>query len=341
VKPTAAVLGAGSWGTALANLLAKNGLPVRLWARRPELAETINRRRENPTYLPGIRLHPALEATGTLARAVGEAAVVVLATPSQAARGILTAAAPALRSDALLVNAAKGIEAGTLYTMSEVVADVLPASVAGRACTLSGPSFAREVAEERPTAVVVASRSAEAATTAQRLFQTDYLRVYTNDDVRGVELGGALKNVVAIAAGLAVGLGLGHNALAALITRGLAEMTRLGTALGARAITFAGLAGVGDLIATSCSRLSRNFRLGVALGQGTDLGSALAELGQVAEGVPTTRAVRDLARRHAVEMPVTEALYGALYEGASVPETVRALMMRPARDECEEQPGLR
>src|SRR5690606_24838180 len=260
-----AVIGAGSWGTTLANLLAKKGHRVRLWAYEEDVAGAITATRENPRYLPGIPLHPGLAATHRLEEAVAEAEVVVSVTPSQHVRRVMAEAAPAIRPDALVVSASKGIEVSTLQTMAEVLEAVLPAPLAERACCLSGPSFALEVAREQPTAVTVASRDEAAAREAQSLFQTEYFRVYTNRDVRGVELAGALKNVIALAAGMAAGLGLGHNALAALITRGLAEMTRLGRALGAEDSTFAGLAGMGDLILTCTGELSRNRTVGLEL----------------------------------------------------------------------------
>ncbi len=341
------ILGAGSWGTALTVLLQR--VPeVRLWSRDAEHAGRVEKARRNEQYLPELALARNVVVTCDIQAALTDADCVVLAIPSEGYREVARLAAPFIPPTALLVNASKGMEPGTAKRLSEALAEEIaqqsPAGVGNvmsRVAALSGPNLAVEVARGVPTASVAASSSPETARLCQELWMGPTFRVYRSLDLIGVELAGAMKNIYAIGAGVCEGVGFGDNSRAALLTRGLAEMTRLGVALGAQRATFHGLAGVGDLIATSCSRLSRNFRLGVALGQGTDLGSALAELGQVAEGVPTTRAVRDLARRHAVEMPVTEALYGALYEGASVPETVRALMMRPARDECEEQPGLR
>jgi glycerol-3-phosphate dehydrogenase (NAD(P)+) len=328
-----AVLGAGSWGTTLANLLAKKGHPVRIWAYEPEVAEAINAHHENTGYLKGISLDPRLEATGDLALALRDAEVIVSVSPSQHVRRVLADAVPAIRTDALVVSASKGIETSTLKTMAEVLDDVLPPGVAARACFLSGPSFALEVAREQPTAVAVASRSGDAARRAQLLFQTEYFRVYTNPDVRGVELGGALKNVIALAAGMAVGLGLGHNALAALITRGLAEITRLGIALGASPLTFAGLAGMGDLILTCTGELSRNRSVGIALGQGRSLESILGEMKMVAEGVETARAAFDLANRTGIEMPIVAEVHAVLFQGRHPREAVENLMLREPKAE--------
>lgn len=248
MNETVAVVGAGSWGTTLANLLAKKGYAVRLWSYEPEVAEAIAATRENPVYLEGIALEPRLEASASLADVARDAGVVVSVSPAQHVRRVMGEAGGAMRPDALVVSASKGIETRTLQTMAEVLEDVLPSGAAARACFLSGPSFAWEVAREQPTAVAMASHSYEARRRAQELFQTSYFRVYTNADVTGVELGGALKNVIALATGVASGLGLGNNARAALITRGLAEMARVGVALGANPLTFAGLAGMGDLI---------------------------------------------------------------------------------------------
>ncbi|HEX7120442.1 MAG TPA: NAD(P)H-dependent glycerol-3-phosphate dehydrogenase [Longimicrobiales bacterium] len=326
------VLGAGSWGTTLANLLAKKGRPVTLWAHSADVANAIEAKRENPTYLPGIALDARLQATNDMAAAVAGAGVVVSVSPSQYVREVLSGAAPHLAPDALLVSASKGIETSTLRTMAEVIRDVAP-SVASRACYLSGPSFALEVAQEQPTAVTVASEDPEAALRAQELFQTDYFRVYTTDDVRGVELGGALKNVIALAAGMVAGLGLGHNTMAALITRGLAEISRLGIALGASPLTFAGLAGMGDLILTCTGGLSRNRRVGMLLGQGRRLNDILAEMRMVAEGVETARAAHALAARVGVEMPILEEVHAVLFEGRHPRDAVDQLMMREPKAE--------
>ncbi|MGH7483680.1 MAG: NAD(P)H-dependent glycerol-3-phosphate dehydrogenase [Longimicrobiales bacterium] len=328
-----AVIGAGAWGTALADLLVRNGHDVTIWAYEAPVVDEINDDHENRSYLPGCPLAPELSATGSLAEAVSGAAAVVSVSPSQHVRRVMEQASPSLSEDALVISASKGIETSTRETMAEVLGDVLPAAVAARACFLSGPSFAKEVAAARPTAVVVASESREAALEAQSLFQSDRFRVYTNRDVMGVELGGALKNVMALAAGMTVGLGLGHNALAALITRGLAEMTRLGEALGADARTFAGLAGMGDLILTCTGDLSRNRRVGVRLGSGETLDEILGGMQEVAEGVETTRAAHALAADTGVEMPIVAEVHAVLTEGRHPREAVENLMMRDPKPE--------
>lgn len=333
MNETIAVLGAGSWGTTLANLLAKKGYAVRIWAFEAEVAAAINERRENLTYLRGIELDARLTAGTAVKEVVSGADVVVSVTPSQHVRRIMAEAARWIGADTLVVSASKGIETTSLKTMAEVLAEVLPGTVSAPACFLSGPSFAFEVAREQPTAVAVASRSEEAALRTQQLFQTDYFRVYTNADVPGVELGGALKNVIALAAGMAVGLELGHNALAALITRGLAEITRLGVALGANPLTFAGLAGMGDLILTCTGELSRNRRVGVELGRGRSLAEILGGMKTVAEGVETTRAAHALAARHEVEMPIVAEVHSVLFEGADPRSIVDRLMMREPKAE--------
>lgn len=328
----AAVIGAGSWGTALANLLAKKGIETVLWSFEPDVAEAVEREHRNPRYLSEIALDPRLRATHDLAEAARGADVVLSVSPSHVVRSVMRQVAPHIAAGALLVSASKGIETDTLMTMDGVLGDVLPGSEP-RSAYLSGPSFALEVARERPTAVTVAAHEADAGVEAQELFQTDYLRVYTSDDVRGVELGGALKNVIAIAAGVVDGLGLGYNTQAALITRGLAEMTRLGVALGADPLTFSGLAGMGDLILTCTGALSRNRAVGVELGRGRQIDEILAEMTMVAEGVKTTRAARDLARSAGVEMPIVAEMYAILYEGRGAREAVESLMLRSPKAE--------
>ncbi|HUE97114.1 MAG TPA: NAD(P)H-dependent glycerol-3-phosphate dehydrogenase [Longimicrobiaceae bacterium] len=330
-----AVIGAGSWGTALANLLAKKGVETIVWSYEPEVAEGIEREHRNPIYLSEAPLDPRLRATATIGEAVRGASVVVSVSPSHTVRGVMKQAAPLLEGDVLVVSASKGIEEDSLETMDGVLGEVLPAAAARRTAFLSGPSFALEVAQEQPTAVTMASRSHEAAEAAQALFQTDYFRVYTTEDVTGVELGGSVKNVMAIAAGAVAGLGLGHNTMAALITRGLAEMTRLGTTLGANPLTFAGLAGMGDLILTCTGGLSRNRSVGIGLGQGRTLEEILAEMKMVAEGVRTTRSTRDLARRVGVEMPIVEEVYAILFEDRPARLAVENLMLREPKAERE------
>jgi glycerol-3-phosphate dehydrogenase (NAD(P)+) len=327
-----AVIGAGSWGTALANLLAKKGVETVLWAWEREAAEGVEREHRNPLYLSEIELDPRLRATSDLAAAAGAADVVVSVSPSHVVRAVMGRAAQHLREGVLVVSASKGIETDTLRTMDAVLAEVIPGAES-RLTFLSGPSFALEVAREHPTAVTVAAHDPGAAREAQELFQTDYFRVYTNADVAGVELGGALKNVIAIAAGVVDGLGFGSNTSAALITRGLAEMTRLGAALGADPLTFSGLAGMGDLILTCTGALSRNRAVGVALGEGRSIEEILSEMTMVAEGVKTARAARDLSRRAGVEMPIVEEMYSILYEGRSAREAVESLMLRAPKAE--------
>ncbi len=328
-----AVVGAGSWGTTLANLLAKKGHDVRLWSFETDVTLAINERRENSVYLAGVSLDDRLEASSDLAATVLGASVVVSVSPSQHVRQVMGQAAGALDDARLVVSASKGIETRSLQTMDEVLQDVLPARLRGKLCFLSGPSFAAEVSREQPTAVTVASRSSDTARRAQELFQTDYFRVYTSHDVTGVELGGALKNVMALAAGMAAGLGLGHNTRAALITRGLAEMSRLGIVLGANPLTFAGLAGMGDLILTCTGELSRNRTVGFALGQGRSLEDVLGEMRMVAEGVETSRAARALAEREGIEMPIVAEVYAVLFEGRSPSTAVRNLMLREPKPE--------
>lgn len=329
-----AVVGAGSWGTAVAALAATNA-PVVLWARRPELAATITERHENPAYLPGVALPAPLRATADLASAVEGADVVVMGVPSHGFRAVLLEAAPSVDDGAIALSLSKGVEQGTLLRMTEVIADVLPGVPRDRIGVLTGPNLAKEVAAGQPAASVVAIADTRAAETAQQLFMTPTFRVYTNPDVIGCEIAGALKNVVAIGVGIAHGLGYGDNAKAALITRGLAELARLGVALGGDPLTFAGLAGMGDLIATCSSPQSRNRSVGVALGEGRTLDEIVAEMNMVAEGVKSTAAVLELASRAGVEMPVAEFVGRVLYDGANPADHVAALMGRAAKAELQ------
>ena len=329
------VLGAGSWGTALAALLAANGHKVRIWAREERLVKALRTAHENTRYLPGIVLRPNILPTFDRADAVTESAVVVFAVPSGALRQVAEEFAPYIGPEVLLLSASKGLEDHTGLRMSQVLAAILPNAEA-RTVVLSGPNLAVEMARGVPTASVAASAHAEAAATVQQLFtyqSPPTFRVYTSEDVIGVELGGAIKNVIAICAGVCDGLGFGDNAKAALMTRGLSEAVRLGRAQGAEEATFLGLSGVGDLIATGASSLSRNYRVGKALGQGRSLFDTLAELGQVAEGVPTTRALCELAVRSHVEMPLCSALNAVLFENRSAPEMIQELMLRPPKPE--------
>jgi glycerol-3-phosphate dehydrogenase (NAD(P)+) len=324
-----AVVGAGSWGTALAAHLARSTHAVRLWARDAGQAREIADRHVNSRYLPGIAL-PALFATSDLVEALKDAEIAIVAVPSEFCREVFRALRPRLGAGTTLVSATKGLELGTLRRMSEVAAEEAP----GRpVAVLSGPSFALEVAQGQPTTVVVASGTLAVAEAVQRAVSTRSFRAYSSDDVIGVELGGALKNVIAIAAGIVDGLGYGHNTVAALITRGLAEMSRLAVALGARPDTLSGLAGLGDLVLTCTGALSRNRRLGHALGAGHSVGEALAELHMVAEGVRTTQAACALAERAGVEMPIAQQMRAVLYEGKPPREGVEELMLRTLKRE--------
>jgi len=329
----AAVIGAGSWGTTLALLLHRNGHRVALWSFENAVVDEIRAQGRNGTYLPDVQLPPDFEATTELDRALEGAELVVSVSPSQHVRAVMEGAGPLLEDGVTLVSASKGIEIASLRTMDQVLAEVLPASAMERFSVISGPSFALEVAREQPTAVVVASASRETRLWVQRLFSSRTFRVYTNPDVMGVELGGALKNVIALAAGVAAGLGAGHNTLAALITRGLAEIRRLGVAMGAEATTFSGLAGMGDLVLTCTGELSRNRTVGYRLGRGESLDDILGEMTAVAEGVRTAPAVHALAKRHGVEMPIATQVCEIL-EGRKEPAAaVQELMTRDPKPE--------
>jgi glycerol-3-phosphate dehydrogenase (NAD(P)+) len=328
-----AVIGAGAFGTALAKVLADQRLQVKLWARRPDLADAIQTTRENARYLPGQTLPPTLACTSDLAQSLAGAELVVFVVPSHATREVLVEARPAIPAGAFVCNATKGIENDTLMLMSEVTVDVLGRDVAPRLTCFSGPSFAKELAAGVPTAVTVAGESAEAAAAVSRLFASANLRMYYTQDVAGVEVGGALKNVIAIAAGALDGLGMGLNTRAALITRGLAEITRLAVAKGADPLTLAGLAGMGDLVLTCTGALSRNRTVGVELGKGKKLGDILASLGHVAEGVKTTKSAHDLGKKLGVELPITDAVYRVIYEDKPAYEAVFELMTRPLKHE--------
>ena len=328
-----AVIGAGAWGTALSIVLGRKGSHnVRLWAYEPDLCESINALRHNNLFLPGERIPTPVLATNDLAEALHKAEIVVSVMPSHHTRHLFGAMKEHLQPEMLFVSATKGIENDSLLRMTEVIAASVPFPV--RIGALSGPSFAKEVAQGHPTAVTIASRDVELAQTVQREFSDPGFRLYTNDDVVGVELGGALKNIVAIAAGVLDGLALGHNSVAALITRGLAEITRLAVACGGRQETMAGLSGLGDLVLTCTGGLSRNRSVGVALGQGQKLDAIIAGMhGMVAEGVLTTNAAIGLARKMRVEMPITEQMHAILQEGKSPRDAIRELMSRPSTSE--------
>ncbi len=327
-----AVLGAGAWGAALADRLARNGHQVRIWAYEPEVADSINSSHTN-RFLNGISLAPSLTASTDIREVVAGSAFVVLVAPSHVTRAVAEAAQPHLSRDAVIVVASKGIEQHSLARMSQVAEDVFDRT---GAVALSGPTFAVEVARGQPSAIVAACVDRGPAEQVQQLFHGPAFRVYTQHDVVGVELGGAVKNVMALATGIAEGLELGFNARAALITRGLAEMTRLGIALGADSATFAGLAGVGDLVLTCTGQLSRNRALGVEIGRGKTLDEALAGRETVAEGVITTRSAKALAERVGVTMPIVDAAFSVLFDGQSARDAIVDLMNRDPRPERDE-----
>jgi glycerol-3-phosphate dehydrogenase (NAD(P)+) len=332
-----AVVGAGSWGTALADLLGRKGYAVDLWVFEPEVREMIALRRENPVFLPGVALSHNLRPSGDLAGVVAGKDLVVVVVPSHVMRVTAAGMAASLAPETRIVSASKGIEEQTQLTMSGVLQQTLPGIDARRLAVLSGPSFAREVARGVPTVVTVASRDAATAQFVQRVFATPSFRVYTGRDLIGVELGGAVKNVVAIAAGIVDGLGLGLNTRAALITRGQTEIRRLGLRLGANPRTFTGLAGMGDLILTCTGDISRNHSVGRQLGEGRRLAEILSGMSMVAEGVKNARAVHDLARRLGVEMPICHAVFRILYEDLSADEALRRLMTRDLKEELDER----
>lgn len=328
----AAVLGAGSWGTTFAMVLCDAGTEAVLWARRPEVAAAINAERENPDYLPGIRLPETLRATTDPGEALHGADFVVLAVPSQTLRANLAAWRPYLPPTGVYVSLIKGIELGSCKRMSEVVQDVLGVAEE-RIAVVSGPNLAREIAERQPAASVVSCRDEETARRLQRACHTAYFRPYTNPDVIGCELGGAVKNVIALAVGMAIGMGFGDNAKATLLTRGLAETARLGAALGADQLTLSGLAGLGDLVATCSSPLSRNRTFGENLGRGMTLDQVVAVTKQTAEGVNSSESILELAHRHEVEMPITEVVSAVMHKGLPPREAVGLLMSRSAKPE--------
>ena len=328
-----AIIGAGSYGTALALVAARSGHPVKLWAHDPEVAKILKTNRENQVYVPGFALPENIAPTHELNEALRDAELVITAIPSHVCREVYTNMLPFLRAEMIFVSATKGIEVHTQMRMEEVVRDVLQNHFAPRYVALSGPSFALEVAQDQPSAIVAASSAIVAAKAVQAALSSSRFRVYTNTDVIGVEIGGAVKNVMAIATGVVNGLGLGYNSVTALITRGLAEMTRLAIKLGGRGETLAGLAGMGDLVLTCLGNLSRNRQVGVALGQGRTLEQIISETRQVAEGVKTAKATHELAQRIGVELPITEGVYRMLYEGKTPQQLLQELMERPLKGE--------
>jgi glycerol-3-phosphate dehydrogenase (NAD(P)+) len=329
------IIGAGSWGTALTIALCQSHRPHRisLWVHNNDVAQMLRDRRVNEVYLPGFELPPEIEVTQDFATALADADYALGVMPSAHARSAYTAMQPHLRQGVPIISATKGIEAETLLRMSELIANVCGKPSSSPVAVLSGPSFAREVAQGHPTAIVIASRDAALAAEIQEEFFGPALRLYTNCDVTGVELGGAVKNIIAIAAGVGEGMELGHNAMAALITRGLAEIMRLGNALGAKSETLAGLAGLGDLVLTCTGSLSRNRAVGIELGRGKKIAEILRSTRMVAEGVGAASAVWALAQRRGVDMPITEQMYAVLYDGRSPRDAIRDLMTRPLKNE--------
>ncbi|HKZ46718.1 MAG TPA: NAD(P)H-dependent glycerol-3-phosphate dehydrogenase [Thermodesulfobacteriota bacterium] len=327
------VLGAGSWGTTLANILAEKGFDISLWVREEELYQIILKTRENAFFLPGIKLAQNIMPTNSIEEAVKNRAVVLCVIPSHGVRDIFVQASKFLSKDAIIVNASKGIEQETLLTVSQILMRILPKSFHKNLSVLSGPTFAKEVSRKLPTAICVAANKKAVAEKVQQVFNTNYFRVYTNSDMIGVEISGALKNVIAIAAGISDGLSLGMNARAALITRGLAEISRLGVSMGADAATFAGLSGLGDLVLTCTGELSRNRSVGMLIGKGCKLNDILSEMKMVAEGVKTAKAAYELAKKYEVEMPITEQVYYVLYKNKSPKDAVMDLMTRRLKGE--------
>ena len=334
------VLGAGNFGTCLSQHLAEKGYHVTLWSRSPEVVQSINEARKNPKYLSGLNLSPRIAAINTITSDVVAAAnVILVATSAQSLSSVLPTLKTGHNPESLLICAAKGIDVNSLRLPTQIIADVLGQEVADQSVFLSGPSFAAEVAARQPTAVVVASKDLGRAQWAQELFHAAHFRVYTSNDPIGLEVAGALKNVIAIAAGASMGIGFQMNSRAALITRGLAEITRIGVALGAQPMTFKGLGGVGDLFLTCTSEKSRNFTVGWRLGKGESLDQILASVGSVAEGVTTAKAARELAHKLNVDAPITEEVYRVLYERKPITQAVMDLLTRDAKPEFNLEPA--
>lgn len=331
-----AVIGAGSWGTAIATVLAELHEKVILWARRDDLAQEINEQHENSAYLPGVRLSEKIVCETSIEKGVRNKKYIFLVVPSHAMRETVQQIAPYLREDAILIHATKGIEIGSLKRMTEVIKEEIPLGLRNRVAVISGPSHAEEVAIQSPTTVVVASENIKIAEEVQDIINTNFFRVYANPDVIGVEIGGALKNIIALGAGLSDGLNFGDNAKAALLTRGLAEISRFGIVLGGNPLTFSGLSGLGDLVVTATSRHSRNWRAGNMLAQGLSMEEILQKMGMVVEGVRTTRGAYQLSLQYGVEMPITRQIYAVLFENKTAKDAVRDLMGRVPRHEMEE-----
>jgi glycerol-3-phosphate dehydrogenase (NAD(P)+) len=323
------IIGAGSWGTALASLLSEKGYDVTLWVHEKELAKKLDQTRVNSIYLPEITIPDDIRVLNNIEEALKKARYVVNAVPSQYVRNVFKDTAHYLLDEAIIISVSKGIERGTLLTVSSVLKELLSRDVA----VLSGPSFAREVIKKLPTAVTLATKDKDTRYMLQELFNIDNFRVYTNDDIIGVEIGGALKNVMAIAAGISDGLGLGNNARASLITRGLVEMTRLGVAMGGKERTFSGLSGIGDLVLTCTSNLSRNYTVGAKLGQGMKLREILNQTKSVAEGVSTAESAYELSKKYNIEMPIVEQVYKVIYEEKEPVRAVKDLMGRSLKEE--------
>lgn len=334
------VISAGSWGTAIASLLAEKGYGVTLWARETEIAVDINNEHENKMFLPGIKLHTGIEATNDLPMAITGKDMIVLSTPAQYLRDSLKKIAPLISPNTFVVIASKGIENKTLKMMYQVAEKILPPSMHRNIFVLSGPTFARELAMKMPTCAVVASYNSDNINLVQQYFNTKYMRIYRSTDVIGVELGGALKNIFAITIGILEGMGLGKNTQAALITRSIAEITRLVIAMGGNPLTISGLSGIGDLVLTCTGDLSRNRQVGIRLGKGEKIEDIMKSMLMVAEGVTTTASAYDLSKKVGVEMPITETLYKVLYEKADIISSFQALMTRSLKDELLSYGGV-
>ena len=328
-----AVVGAGSWGTALATVLDRKGLKLNLWIREDELLETVEDTRENTMYLPGVKLGGNIRPTGDMEECIFGCEVIIFSVPSHVLRNVAGSIAPSIKRSQRIVNVAKGLDTGTLKRLSQILQETLPENPVA---VMSGPSHAEEVGKGIPTTVVAASPDRKMAEYVQDLFMAPTFRVYTNPDIIGVETGGALKNVIALGAGISDGLGYGDNTKAALMTRGIVEIARLGVKMGAKSTTFAGLSGIGDLIVTCTSMHSRNRRAGIQIGQGKNLEEVLGGTHMVVEGVKATQAAYELSVLHGIEMPITRELYNVLFEGADVRKSVENLMMRSKTHEAEE-----